>query len=88
MDLDTAIHEEVQQMRVAVRGEATLGQLSSLMHVLEVDSRSWRHGRVLLDFSALESRVGETERKLLEQIAAVRLGKKTLAVVWPDASRL
>ena len=86
MNLDTAIHEEAQQTHVVVQGQATLGQLSSLMQVLEVDSRSWRHDRVLLDFSALESRVQPVERALIEQIAAVRLGKKQLSVIWAGGS--
>ena len=83
MNLETSIHEEAQQTRVVVTGEATLGQLSSLMHVLEVDSRSWSHEQVLLDFSRVEGRLQTAERKLLEQIAVVRLGKKQLSFVWP-----
>lgn len=83
MNLETSIHEEAQQTRVVVTGEATLGQLSSLMHVLEVDSRSWSHDRVLLDFSRVHARLGTAERELLEQIAAVRLGSKRLAFAWP-----
>jgi hypothetical protein len=88
MNLDTAIREDAQHTHVVVRGQASLGQLSSLMHVLEVDSRSWRHDCVLLDFSALDSRVESKERKLLEQIAEVRLRKKQLAFVWPQARGL
>lgn len=83
MPLETSIHEEAQRTRVVVEGEATLGQLSSLMHVLAVDCRSWSHERVLLDFGRLESRFGAPERQLLEQIAAVRLTNKQLDFSWP-----
>lgn len=83
MQLETSIHEEAQRTRVVVEGAATLGQLSSLMHVLAVDCRSWPHDRVLLDLSRLECRLGAAERELLEQIAAVRLLKKQLDFSWP-----
>lgn len=84
MNLETSIHEEARQTRVVVEGRATLGQLSSLMQVLAVDSSSWSHDDVLLDFSRLDSRLGTAERKLLEQIAAVRLGTKRLGFSWPS----
>jgi hypothetical protein len=82
MSFDITLHEEEQQTRVAVTGRATLGQLTSLLHVLEVDSANWRHDNVLLDLSGVKSIFSPAEQELLGQVARTRLPRKKVRLQW------
>ncbi|RYF17731.1 MAG: hypothetical protein EOO30_05895 [Comamonadaceae bacterium] len=83
MSFDIAVHDEAQLTRVAVTGRVTLGQLASLMQVLQVDSRAWPHEFVLLDFSGIEDRFPATEKELLGHVARCRLLGRRVTVRWP-----
>jgi hypothetical protein len=82
MSFDITLHEEEQQTRVAVTGRATLGQLTSLLHVLEVDSANWRHDTVVLDLSGLKSVFSPAEQEMLAQVARTRLPRKKVHLHW------
>jgi len=83
MSFDIALHEEARQTRVAVTGRVSLGQLASLMHLLEVDSVSWRNDQVLLDLSGVQPLFLPAEKELLAQVARRRLIRRTVQLRWP-----
>ena len=60
-----------QHTRVALSGQANMGQLLSLLQVLQVDSAAWPREAVLLDLSELETRFLQIERTQF-QLEAVR----------------
>jgi hypothetical protein len=84
MSFDITLHDEehAHQTRVVVTGRATLGQLTSLLHVLEVDSATWRHDEVVLDLSGLKSVFSPAEQELLGQVARTRLPRKQVQLRW------
>lgn len=83
MGFDIAMHEEPHRTRVAVRGRITLGQLASLLQVLQVDSKDWRHDDVLLDLDGIEGRFLPAEKDLLGQVARFRLQGRRVTLRWP-----
>lgn len=88
MDLDVALLREAQDTRVVVKGAASLGQLCSLLRVLEVDSATWPPGAVRLDLGQLEDPLHPAERALLREVAKCRLRSKQVAILWPPGAAL
>lgn len=84
MDLDVALLREAQDTRVVVKGAASLGQLCSLLRVLEVDSATWPPGAVRLDLGQLHGNLGPAEQAMLREVAECRLRSKRLAILWPS----
>jgi hypothetical protein len=83
MSFDIALHEEARQTRVVVTGRVSLGQLASLMHLLEVDSATWRNEQVLLDLSGVQPLFLPPEKDLLAQVARCRLVRRNVQLRWP-----
>jgi hypothetical protein len=83
MELDIALLREAQQTRVVVRGQASLGQLCSLLRVLEVDCATWPPGEVRLDLGQLHASLDPAEQAMLQEVAACRLRSKRVAILWP-----
>ena len=83
MDLDVRVTHEPGFTRVLITGDSSLGRLSSLMQVLEVDSTTWPHKEVVLDLRRLESRLDRAEREMLQQVAERRLRSKRVEMLWP-----
>lgn len=83
MDLDVTVTHEPGCTRVLVSGDPPLGGLSSLLQVLEVDSKSWPNGEVVLDLRKLRSRFDRAEQALLREIAERRLRTKKVEMLWP-----
>lgn len=86
MSFDIAVHDEAQLTRVAVSGRITLGQLASLMQVLQVDSKAWRHEAVLLDLGGIEGQFLAAEKELLGHVARCRLLGRRITVRWPASN--
>ena len=84
MDLDVRVTHEPGWTRVLLAGAATLGRLSSLMQVLEIDSTSWPHKDVVLDLRQLDTRFGRAEREMLQQVAERRLRTKRVEMLWAE----
>lgn len=83
MTFEVAVHEEAQRTRVVITGQASPGQLGSLMQVLALDSGRWR-GALLVDLSRLESRVSSPQRMHVEEEARKYFGAMgSVEVVWP-----
>jgi hypothetical protein len=83
MGFDIAMTEEAHCIRIVVEGEATLGQLMSLMHVLEVDSASWPKDAVLFDLRGLATWLSPSERRRLKREAATcLLGCRRIVLRW------
>ena len=83
MDLDVMVTHEPACTRVVVCGNPALGRLSSLLQVLEVDSKGWPNSEVLLDLRKLGSRFDRAERDLVREIAERRLRTKRVELLWP-----
>lgn len=69
MSFDFKVTPGPQHTRVILAGEATMGQLLSLLQVLRVDSVAWPHEAVLLDFSELQTHFAQGERTQFQQDA-------------------
>ncbi|MDB5856794.1 MAG: hypothetical protein JWQ76_483 [Ramlibacter sp.] len=73
----------LQHTRVALAGRATLGQLLSLLQVLQVDSATWPKEAVLLDLSELQNSFTQAERTQLQQEAVHALTRiQCVTVRW------
>ena len=72
MSFEIKVTPGPQHTRVALMGQANMGQLLSLLQVLQVDSAGWPREAVLLDFSELQTSFSQAERTQLQQ-EAVRL---------------
>jgi hypothetical protein len=83
MEMDVALLREAQDTRVVVKGEVSLGQLCSLLRVLEVDSATWPPGEVRLDLGQLHGSLGPAEQAMLREVAKCRLRSKRVAILWP-----
>ena len=64
------VTHEAACTRVAVQGEARLGRMLSLLQVLELDSRTWPHERLLLDLREFDSVLDAPEQERLVLDAA------------------
>ena len=84
MDLDVTVAHEPARTRVRISGDTTLGRLSSLMQVLEIDSASWPHKEVVLDLRELQSRFDRAEREMLREVAERRLRTKRIELLWRE----
>jgi hypothetical protein len=84
MDLDVKVTHDARRTRVEISGEVTLGRLTSLLQVLEVDSKSWPNDDVLLDLSQLQSRFDAAEQALVREIVQLRLRGKRIELRWPE----
>jgi hypothetical protein len=72
-----------QHTRVALTGQASMGQLMSLLQVLQVDSAAWPREAVLLDLSELETRFSQAERTQFQQDAVAALPRiQCITVRW------
>jgi hypothetical protein len=72
-----------QHTRVALTGQANLGQLLSLLLVLQVDSAAWPREAVLLDLSGLQNSFTQAERTLVQQEAVRCLPRiQAVTVRW------
>jgi hypothetical protein len=72
-----------QHTRVALAGQASMGQLLSLLQVLQVDSVAWPSQAMLLDLSELENRFTQAERGRLQQEAVRMLPRiQCVTVRW------
>jgi hypothetical protein len=72
MSFDISVSREPQQTRVAIKGDASLGQLLSFLQLLQVDSRLWPQDEVMIDLSGLLHRFAPSEQSQL-QTEAVRM---------------
>ncbi|NML45341.1 hypothetical protein HHL11_16425 [Ramlibacter sp. G-1-2-2] len=70
MSFDISVTREAQQSRVTIKGDASLGQLLSLLQLLQVESRQWPRDELMLDLSGLEHRFGPSEQSRLQSEAA------------------
>ena len=72
-----------QHTRVALTGQASMGQLLSLLQVLQVDCAAWPREAVLLDLSELENRFSQAERTQFQQDAVAALPRiQCITVRW------
>lgn len=86
MSFDISVTHEARQTLVVITGQAKLGQLLSLLQVLEVDSASWPHNSVLFDLQRMEGCCTHAEQSLVQSEAAVRLPRmQVITVRWPGA---
>jgi hypothetical protein len=87
MSFDFKVTPGPQHTRVILAGEATLGQLLSLLQVLQVDSAAWPRDAVLLDLSELRTAFTQAQRTQLQQEAVRRLERiQCVTVRWnPEA---
>jgi hypothetical protein len=75
MSFEIKVSREARQTRVVVTGKPSLGQLSSMMQVLEVDSTDWPRAEVLIDLSEVAVRFSPAEQGVLQHIAGRRLSR-------------
>ena len=72
-----------QHTRVALVGQANMGQLLSLLQVLQVDSAGWPGEAVLLDFSELETNFTQADRTEFQREAVRLLSRiQCITVRW------
>lgn len=87
MELEITVIHEAPHTRVRIRGEVSLGQLSSVLQVLEVDSAGWPRDRVVLDLRDVQGRFDAAEQALVGEIAQCRLRRKAVELLWVRAAR-
>ena len=76
-----------QHTRVALVGQANMGQLFSLLQVLQVDSAAWPSESVLLDFSELQTSFEQVDRTQFHQEAVRVLTRmQCITVRWNPAA--
>ena len=77
MSFDITVTQEDQRTLVVITGRPSLGQLLSLLQVLEVDSAFWAHSSVLFDLSGLEVALSPAEQARLGEEAHRSLPRAT-----------
>ena len=83
MTFDFKVTPGPQHTRVILAGEATMGQLLSLLQVLQVDSAAWPREAVLLDLAELHTDFSQAERTRFQQDAVRTLdGIQCVTVRW------
>jgi hypothetical protein len=83
MTFDFKVTPGPRHTRVILAGEATMGQLLSLLQVLQVDCAGWPHEAVLLDLSELQTTFSQAERTQFQQEAVRALGRiQCVTVRW------
>lgn len=83
MSFDIRVTQEARHTRVVVEGRANLGQLKSLLQVLELDSDSWPHDAVLLDLTGLADAFSAAEQATLRAEAQRRLPRiRNIEFLW------
>jgi hypothetical protein len=73
MSFDVSVTQQRYYTRVAVSGAPTIGQLLALVHVLGVDSGTWKHDILLVDLRKVSTQFSEAEQRSLGQEAAASL---------------
>ena len=87
MSFDFKVTPGPQHTRVTLAGEATMGQLLSLLQVLQVDSAAWPREAVLLDLSELHTDFSQSERTQFQQEAVRMLARvQCVSVRWNPAT--
>lgn len=87
MSFDIRVRHEEQRTRAEVTGSATLGQLLSLLQVLQVESHGWPPGDVLLDLSGLDDPLPPPAQSEVQREAVRRLGHASgVTVRWTAAT--
>lgn len=74
MSFDIRVRHEGPRTLAEATGSATLGQLLSLLQVLQVDSHGWPAGDVLLDLSGLDDPLPPPAQSEVQREAMRRLG--------------
>ena len=83
MSFDFKVTPGPQHTRVMVAGEATMGQLLSLLQVLQVDSAAWPREAVLLDLSELQTDFSQAQRTQFQHDAVHTLPRiQCVTVRW------
>jgi hypothetical protein len=83
MTFDFKVTPGPQHTRVILAGEATMGQLLSLLQVLQVDCAAWPRDAVLLDLSELHTALSQPERTQFQQEAVRMLDRiQCVTVRW------
>jgi hypothetical protein len=86
MSFEIKVSHEARRTRVVVKGKPSLGQLSSMMQVLEVDSTDWPRAEVLIDLSEVAVRFTPAEQGVLDHIAERRLSRmERVTMRWGQA---
>jgi hypothetical protein len=86
MSYDVSVTQQRFYTRVAITGEPTIDQLLSLVHLLGVDSGSWKHDRLLVDLRRVTTQFTQAEQFSIGQEAATSLShmRKIASVVPAD----
>ena len=86
LGFDLAIDPGPHFIRVTVTGQPSLGQLLSLIHLLGVESETWKVDRVLVDLRDVATPFGKQEQFRIGEEAAASLShmEKIASVVPPE----
>ncbi|WP_169419644.1 STAS/SEC14 domain-containing protein [Ramlibacter agri] len=84
MSYDVSVTQQRFYTRVAVTGEPTFDQLLALVHLLGVDSDSWKHDVLLVDLRKVATPFSNEEQFAIGQAAATSLSHmRRIASVVP-----
>lgn len=83
MSYDVSVTQQRFYTRVAITGEPTFDQLLALVHLLGVDSGSWKHEALLVDLRKVKTPFTPAEQFAIGQAAATSLShmRKIASVV-------
>lgn len=86
MAYDVSVTQQRFCTRVVVAGAPTIDQLLALVHVLGIDSGTWKHDVLLVDLRKVSTQFSEAEQHSLGQAAAASLVhmRKIASVVPPE----
>jgi hypothetical protein len=86
MRYDVAIHPKGHYTRVTVTGEPSFGELLSLIHLLGVESETWKDHKVLVDLRAVATMFSEAEQFRVGEEAAVSMShmERIASLVKPE----
>jgi hypothetical protein len=81
MDFEFSFHNENALARATVAGRPSLGQFMSLIDVMGSDSHEWKHNRLLVDLTGVQTLTNFTDQFAIGEKAARVLGHLHVASV-------
>ena len=86
MNFDVAIDQTARYVRVALTGSPSIGQMLSMIHLLGVESETWKQNATLVDLRGVSTQYTQQEQFRIGEEAASSLSHMDrIASVVPPA---
>ena len=86
MNFDVVIDQKARYVRVALTGNPSIGQMLSMIHLLGVESETWKQTATLVDLRGVVTQYSQLEQFRIGEEAASSLSHmdKIASVVPPE----